>query len=170
VSPRVREDSVHPRLQSGVFGRPLNFTVRFHLMAFWPLRKINAYVFRAGYTLNAQNPLWWPGRVPTAWGMILVCLWQSLLVIGVLFAICGALRLKLGRTFAFSLIASVVISLAVLNFNALLAKHQWRQLTSHIRGHSETDWTFVGVWLFLCAAGLWALLAWFLPPVIDYSR
>jgi hypothetical protein len=28
VSPRVREDSVHPRLQSGTPGRPLNFTVR----------------------------------------------------------------------------------------------------------------------------------------------
>jgi hypothetical protein len=28
VSPRVREDSVHPRLQSGASGRPLNFTVR----------------------------------------------------------------------------------------------------------------------------------------------
>jgi hypothetical protein len=30
VSPRVREESVHPRLQSGVSGRPLNFTVRSH--------------------------------------------------------------------------------------------------------------------------------------------
>jgi hypothetical protein len=28
VSPRVREDSVHPRLQSGASARPLNFTVR----------------------------------------------------------------------------------------------------------------------------------------------
>ena len=28
VSPRVREDSVHPRLQSGADARPLNFTVR----------------------------------------------------------------------------------------------------------------------------------------------
>jgi hypothetical protein len=28
VSPRVREDSVHPRLQGGASGRPLNFTVR----------------------------------------------------------------------------------------------------------------------------------------------
>jgi hypothetical protein len=28
VSPRVREDSVHPRLQSGACARPLNFTVR----------------------------------------------------------------------------------------------------------------------------------------------
>jgi hypothetical protein len=28
VSPRVREDSVHPRLQSGAIPRPLNFTVR----------------------------------------------------------------------------------------------------------------------------------------------
>jgi hypothetical protein len=31
VSPRVREESVHPRLQSGASGRPLNFTVRAHL-------------------------------------------------------------------------------------------------------------------------------------------
>jgi hypothetical protein len=30
VSPRAREDSVHPRLQSGASGRPLNFTVRSH--------------------------------------------------------------------------------------------------------------------------------------------
>jgi len=28
VSPRVREDSMHPRLQSGACARPLNFTVR----------------------------------------------------------------------------------------------------------------------------------------------
>ena len=28
MSPRVREDSVHPRLQSGASVRPLNFTVR----------------------------------------------------------------------------------------------------------------------------------------------
>jgi hypothetical protein len=28
VSPRVREDTVHPRLQSGASVRPLNFTVR----------------------------------------------------------------------------------------------------------------------------------------------
>jgi hypothetical protein len=28
VSPRVREESVHPRLQSGASARPLNFTVR----------------------------------------------------------------------------------------------------------------------------------------------
>ena len=28
MSPRVREDSVHPRLQSGAYARPLNFTVR----------------------------------------------------------------------------------------------------------------------------------------------
>ena len=28
MSPRVREDSVHPRLQSGAIARPLNFTVR----------------------------------------------------------------------------------------------------------------------------------------------
>jgi len=28
VSPRVRGESVHPRLKSGAFGRPLNFTVR----------------------------------------------------------------------------------------------------------------------------------------------
>jgi hypothetical protein len=28
VSPRVRDESVHPRLQSGASGRPLNFTVR----------------------------------------------------------------------------------------------------------------------------------------------
>ena len=28
MSPRVREDSVHPRLQSDAFARPLNFTVR----------------------------------------------------------------------------------------------------------------------------------------------
>jgi hypothetical protein len=31
VSPRVREESVHPRLQSGASGRPLNFTVRPHV-------------------------------------------------------------------------------------------------------------------------------------------
>jgi hypothetical protein len=139
-------------------------------MVLWPLRKINAYIFRAGYTVNAQSPLWWPGRLPTAWGMMLVCLWQSLLVIGTLFGICGVLHLQLGRNFAFSLIPSVVVGLAVLNFNTLLANHQWRQLTPHIRGHSETDWTFVGLILFLCAAGLWALLVWLLPPVIDYSR
>jgi hypothetical protein len=30
VSPRVREDSVHPRLQSGAIVRSLNFTVRPH--------------------------------------------------------------------------------------------------------------------------------------------
>jgi hypothetical protein len=30
VTPRVREDSVHPRLQSGARMRPLNFTVRPH--------------------------------------------------------------------------------------------------------------------------------------------
>jgi len=28
VSPRVRKDSMHPRLQLGASGRPLNFTVR----------------------------------------------------------------------------------------------------------------------------------------------
>ena len=28
MSPRVREESVHPRFQSGASGRPLNFTVR----------------------------------------------------------------------------------------------------------------------------------------------
>jgi hypothetical protein len=31
VSPRVRENSVHPRLQSGACVRPLNFTVRQHV-------------------------------------------------------------------------------------------------------------------------------------------
>ena len=35
MSPRVREDSVHPRLQSGACGRPLNFTVRPHMRR-WP--------------------------------------------------------------------------------------------------------------------------------------
>ena len=30
MSPRVREESVHPRLQSAASGRPLNFTVRCH--------------------------------------------------------------------------------------------------------------------------------------------
>jgi hypothetical protein len=30
MSPRVREESVHPRLQLGASGRPLNFTVRGH--------------------------------------------------------------------------------------------------------------------------------------------
>jgi len=30
VSPRVREESVHPRLQLGACVRPLNFTVRLH--------------------------------------------------------------------------------------------------------------------------------------------
>jgi hypothetical protein len=34
VSPRVREDSLHPRLQSGASGRPLNFTVRRLVKAF----------------------------------------------------------------------------------------------------------------------------------------
>ncbi len=33
LSPRVREDSVHPRLQSGASARPLNFTVRQHVDA-----------------------------------------------------------------------------------------------------------------------------------------
>jgi len=33
VSPRVREDSVHPRLQSGFGARPLNFTVRGRVLA-----------------------------------------------------------------------------------------------------------------------------------------
>ena len=32
MSPRVREASVHPRLQSGARGRPLNFTVRGHFV------------------------------------------------------------------------------------------------------------------------------------------
>ena len=32
MSPRVLEESVHPRLQSGASGRPLNFTVRRHAM------------------------------------------------------------------------------------------------------------------------------------------
>jgi hypothetical protein len=32
LAPRVREDSVHPRLQSGACARPLNFTVRLHSM------------------------------------------------------------------------------------------------------------------------------------------
>jgi hypothetical protein len=36
VSPRVLEDSVHPRLQSGASARPLNFTVRPLL---WMLRQ-----------------------------------------------------------------------------------------------------------------------------------
>ena len=31
MSPRVLEDSLHPRLQSGASVRPLNFTVRSHL-------------------------------------------------------------------------------------------------------------------------------------------
>ena len=35
MSPRVREDSVHPRLQSGASGRPLNFTVRPHMEKWW---------------------------------------------------------------------------------------------------------------------------------------
>jgi len=139
-------------------------------MGLWPLRKINAYIFRAGYTTNAQNPTWWPGRLPTAWGLILVCLWQGLLVIGTLFGIFGVLHLRLGFNFALLLMVSIVVGLALLNFNTLLAHHQWRQLTSHIRGHTETDWTFIGLILFLCAAGLWALLVWLLPSVIDYSR
>jgi hypothetical protein len=36
VSPRVREDRVHPRLQSGACVRPLNFTVRRHPMRSLP--------------------------------------------------------------------------------------------------------------------------------------
>ena len=31
VSPRMLEDSMHPRLQLGASGRPLNFTVRRHM-------------------------------------------------------------------------------------------------------------------------------------------
>ena len=31
MSPRVREDSVHPRLRLGASGRPLNLTVRRHM-------------------------------------------------------------------------------------------------------------------------------------------
>jgi hypothetical protein len=33
VSPRVREESVHPRLQLGARVRPLNFTVRRQIVA-----------------------------------------------------------------------------------------------------------------------------------------
>ena len=40
MSPRVREDSVHPRLQSDAHGRPLNFTGRRHQRADLPVRPI----------------------------------------------------------------------------------------------------------------------------------
>jgi limonene-1,2-epoxide hydrolase len=42
VSPRVREDSVHPRLQLGAIARPLNFTVRAHGME--PRQLVRAWV------------------------------------------------------------------------------------------------------------------------------
>jgi hypothetical protein len=32
MSPRVREDTVHPRLQLGAYARPLNFAVRRHVL------------------------------------------------------------------------------------------------------------------------------------------
>lgn len=139
-------------------------------MAIWPLRKIEAYVFRAGYTANASAPLWWPPRLPIAGGMILLCLWQSVLVIGALAVLGAVLHLRLGRHFAFWLVLGVLGCLAAVNYLTLLTNNQWRNLTSHIRGHSETDWVFVSLILYLCAAGLWALLFWLLPPVIDYSR
>jgi len=139
-------------------------------MAIWSLRKTNAHIFRAGYTENASSPLWRPIRLPTAFGMILVCLWQNLLAVGTLLAVSAALHLRVGRHFAFWLVVSVAVSLVVLNCAALLADPQWRQLTGRIRGHSETDWTFAGLVLYLCAAGFWALLFWLLPRVIDYSK
>jgi hypothetical protein len=43
-APRVREDSVHPRRQSGASGRPLNFTVRLHRAMHRLLRQLFASV------------------------------------------------------------------------------------------------------------------------------
>jgi hypothetical protein len=139
-------------------------------MALWPLRKINAYIFRAGYTANASAPSWWPTRVPTAFGMMLVCFWQTLVVIGTLFAVCGAFHLRVRPHFAFWLVGGVIVSLVVLNYVTLVSDSQWRQLTRHIRGHSEDDWMMIGLLLVFCALGFGALLLWLMPPVIEYSR
>jgi hypothetical protein len=48
VSPRVLEESVHPRLQSGASGRPLNFTVRPQVCPItYPLQRAYSVLRRA---------------------------------------------------------------------------------------------------------------------------
>jgi hypothetical protein len=139
-------------------------------MAIWAFRKIEAYIFRAGHTTNAlSSASWWPTHLPIAAGMLLLCLWQCLLLIGTLAVLCAALHLQLGPHLAFWLVLIVVGCLVAINYVTLLADNQWRQLTSHIRGHSETDWMFAGLILYSCAVALCVLLGWLLPPVIDHS-
>jgi hypothetical protein len=137
-------------------------------MALWPFRKFEAYIFRAGYTMNAASwPSWWPTRLPLAAGMILLCVWQSLVLIGALGLLCAALHLRVGDFFARWFVLSAGVCLAVINYVTLIANNQWRHLTSHIRGHSETDWMMMGLLLLFSAFGFGALLFWLLLPVID---
>jgi hypothetical protein len=52
VSPRAREEIVHPRLQSGASGRPLNFTVRRPLVAAHLKAVVNIGVLALGWVVT----------------------------------------------------------------------------------------------------------------------
>jgi len=53
VSPRVRRESVHPRLKSGAFGRPLNFTVRLLVTRRCPMSKHLLLLWTAFFACSA---------------------------------------------------------------------------------------------------------------------
>jgi hypothetical protein len=121
VSPRVREDSVHPRLQSGACVRPLNFTVRSPRMT-QPQEHVRAtavsyailcamYVAIAGVLANS---LWlgsWPLLIKDLGGFGLA-FWVSLAGLALLN---GAMSVASFRFFALSQrIRTAVVCVAAL--------------------------------------------------------
>jgi uncharacterized membrane protein len=156
VSPRAREESVHPRLQSGACARPLNFTVReqrpvrtaailfallvatiavFNAIAWTngaPVRVTVLMAASVGVYCALSILLWRRNRIAAAVGVFVAAL-GSLIFGGAIYFMWPIISTELTQSRGTMEIVGTMVGPFVLNVgalgllsNALLSNNRWR--------------------------------------------
>ena len=83
------------------------------------------------------------------------------LVMTIVSGIWVALHLQLSRDLMFWLTFCVLGTAIILNYTALLFRHQWRHFAQEFSHLTLDDFAFAGMGLMWCAIGFGALFFWF---------
>ena len=129
-------------------------------MAVWRPRKIQAFIFLAGLT-GIKTAWTRPPVPPVFYGMTLLCLLQTLMVMTLVCGICVLFHTQVSRDLVFWLTVGVLASAVVLNYATLLFREQWRRFAHEFPHFTADDLMFSGLGLVWCALGFGALFYWF---------